>query len=178
MADKKSYVLDAAEVQPTHNSSMWVLSYCDLLCQLICFFVLLFATSSVNRQEWEKIRSSFSQRLDPNRDAVNSKPAAEISIEKALNFDAQNLGYLKNILKEKIANTKLKDQIVLQETDDRLVISITGDTSFPRGSTHISPQLENTLAILSDILDNTHNRVDIFARSWLSLSFGGLWPGR
>jgi chemotaxis protein MotB len=150
------------EPEVSNTQSMWVLSYCDLLCQLICFFVLLFASATVKKQEWEKIRTSFAQRLDPTKDAKNSKPAAEISIEKAFNIDAQNLGYLKNILREKImSNAALKDQVILQETDDRLVISITGDSSFLRGSTKITPQLETTLAILGNILHNTYNRVEI-----------------
>lgn len=163
MTDKKLETFDEIGGEPTtHNASMWVLSYCDLLCQLICFFVLLFATASINKQEWERIRSSFAQRLDPARDTAHSKPAAEISIEKALNIDAQNLGYLKNVLKDKILLTAaLKDQVILQEMDDRLVISITGDASFVRGSTKISPQLASTLLLLGDIINSTHNRVEI-----------------
>ena len=160
---------------PTHNTSMWVLSYCDLLCQLICFFVLLFATQSVNSQQWEQIRASFAQRLDPNKDSKVSKPAADISIEKIYTKDASNLGYLKNILKDKILGSALKDAVVLQETDDRLVISLTGE-SFLRGSTQFTPQLESTLALLSDILATTQNRVEVHGNADANPISGKTFP--
>ena len=153
--------LELENNEPTHNTSMWVLSYCDLLCQLICFFVLLFSTTTVNKPQWEEMRSSLSQRLDPNKDAKVNQPAAEISIEKKPAVDGQDIGYLKNIIREKIEASALKDQVVLQQTDDRLVVSIAGEASFVRGNAHMTPQLESTLLLLNDIIRTTQNRVEI-----------------
>lgn len=141
---------------------MWVLSYCDLLCQLICFFVLLFATSSVKKQQWEQIRTSLAQRLDPTKETTKSQPAAEITIEKKQSFEGQDISYLRDIVLAKIAaQPSLKGEVIVQQVDGRVVISIAGDAAFLSGNAKMTPKLESTLVTINDIIGSTRNRVEI-----------------
>ncbi len=146
--------------EPHRDNSAWVLSYCDLICQLIAFFLMLFAMSTVQNQQWQQVRSSFAQRLDPNKDVKNNEPAAELSVDRKDVLAAQDLGYLQNILKDKLEGA-LKGQVVVQHKDGRLVISIEGDESFVKGSTHMTPHLESTLLLISDVLRTITNRVEV-----------------
>lgn len=140
---------------------MWVLSYCDLLCQLICFFLLLFAMSTVQNKQWQHVKSSLSQRLNPDKTVLDTPPAAEISIERMEVTMAQDIGYLNRIIGEKIENSDLAKRVAVQQQEDRLVIRIAGDESFLRGSTQMTGHLQEILTMLSDIMRTIPNRVEI-----------------
>lgn len=174
--ESKKDNLDFDSSEPTHNSSAWVLSYCDLLCQLICFFVLLFATSSVKNQQWEEVKTSLSQRLAPNKDATINNPAAEISIEKIVVGQGRDIGYLNQVLKEKIGDSALKDKLLIQNMKDRLVLSITGDQSFVSGSIQMTPELQSLLVLLSGVLGTMNNRIEIHGNADSSPTSGKEFP--
>lgn len=147
--------------EEAETGTAWMLTFADLLSLILAFFVLLFATTSVKKPEWEKVAQSLSQRLNPNKDARTSEPAAEISIETEEHAPAKDLGYLNSVFLGKITQSSLAAHVMLQERGDRLVISIAGDNSFLRGSTQMTPRLQEILNLLSQMLRSTGNRIEI-----------------
>lgn len=143
------------------TSSAWMLTFADLLSLILAFFVLLFATTSLKKPEWERVAESLSQRLNPAKDARESDPAADIGIEKITRGPAADLGYLRNIITEKMIAGGLAEQLLLQQRGDRLVISIAGGESFQNGSTEMTPQLQEMLNLLSQMLRTLTNRIEI-----------------
>lgn len=149
----------AAE-NPQHNSQ-WVLSYCDLLSQLICFFVLLFAMASLNKEQWVEASKSLSQRLNVNKDAAETKPAGELSIEKETIPMAMELPYLHDILSQKLAAPEFKNIAQLKLLDDRLVISFTGEEAFQKGSTEMRDNMKQGLALVAQFTHTLGNQIEI-----------------
>ncbi len=41
------------------NEEIWLITYADLITLLLCFFIILYASASMNKGQWEKIRAAY-----------------------------------------------------------------------------------------------------------------------
>lgn len=163
--------------QEPQTSTAWMLTFADLLSLILAFFVLLFSMTSVKKPEFQLITQSLSQRLNPVPEVESAGPNAEIAIEKEEVQVGRDIGYLNQIVSEKIENTpELKNRLLVQNLEDRLVLSITGEQSFISGSTTMTPQLEKLLLLLSDILRTLNNRIEIHGNADNSPTSGKTFP--
>ncbi len=165
------------DYQPeAQTGGAWMLTFADLLSLILAFFVLLFATTSVKKPEFERIVKSLSQRLNPEAIQEKAEPDAEISIEKEQVSYAKDIGYLNQIFTEKMDAAGLKDKLLVQNLEDRLVLSITGEQSFMAGSIKMTPELELLLAQLSGVLRGVGNRIEIHGNADPSPPSGKEFP--
>lgn len=144
-----------------HQGSQWILSYSDLIAQLICFFVLMFAMSGVNKQQWVETTKSLSQRLKPDKTATDSKPAGELSIEKEAIPMAMELPYLHDILKQKLSAPEFNNIAEATLLEDRLVISFTGEEAFLKGSIEMRDNMKQGLALVAQFTRTFGNQIEI-----------------
>lgn len=146
---------------PGPDPQAWVLSYADLLSQLICFFVLLFSMSSVNNEEWEGMVRSLSQRLSLEKDVDSAPPAGELSIEKEVVPMAMELPYLHGILAQKFQDPELAKLAEVRLLDDRLVISFAGQEAFKKGSTEMQDGMKQGLALVAQFTHTLGNQIEV-----------------
>ena len=158
------------------TSNAWMLTFADLLSLILAFFVLLFASTSVKKPEFEQVIKSLSQRLNPQDSKESTAPNAEISIEKEVVGQGRDIGYLNQVLIEKIGDSSLKEKLLIQNMEDRLVLSITGEQSFVSGSIKMTPQLESLLVLLSGVLGTMNNRIEIHGNADSSPTSGKEFP--
>lgn len=162
--------------EEVQDSSAWMLTFADLLSLVLAFFVLLFATSSVKKPEFIEIAKSLSQRLNPLEKKESIEPNAEISIEKQEAIEARDIGYLYHIISKKVSAADLQDTLLLQNLNDRLVLSIVGEQSFVSGSVKMTPELESVMMLLAEIFSTMNNRIEILGNADSSPTSGKQFP--
>lgn len=42
-----------------HNEEIWLITYADLITLMLCFFIILYASASMNKGQWERIRAAY-----------------------------------------------------------------------------------------------------------------------
>src|SRR4051794_36602428 len=107
----------------------WLLSYADLITNLLLFFVVLLSAANMSKGKMQQIAKSISGA---------ESPASLESIRKEI--DAQ------------IAQRKLQDLVRTEVTADGLEVSLNSGLVFDSGKAVIRADLEQTLASTLQVL--------------------------
>lgn len=105
-----------------HEES-WLLSYADLITNLLLFFVVLLTAANLNKTKMQQITQSISGK---------KSPASLESIRKEL--------------QEQIAAKNLQDLVSATVTDAGLEVSLNSGFVFDSGKAKIRPEVEETVA--------------------------------
>jgi len=138
--------------QPRPRSPGWMITFADLMSLLVSFFVLLFATTTVERQDWERVVQPISEYLTGHR--LAGKGAAEVPPPARARLD---LGYAAALLDKLIADEPVLAGAVLRREEHRLVLGLP-----PSQIAHWTDTA--ALADLARLLANFENRVAVVAR--------------
>jgi len=111
-----------------HEES-WLLSYADLITNLLLFFVVLLTAANLNKGRMQQIAKSISGA---------ESPASLESIRREI--DAE------------IARQKLQDMVRTTVTNDGLEVSLNSGLVFDSGKASIRPELEGTVASMLKLL--------------------------
>lgn len=111
-----------------HEES-WLLSYADLITNLLLFFVLLLTASNFSVARMQQIAKSVSGE---------ESPASLESIQKEID--------------KQIAEQNLKDLVQTSLTDDGLELSLNSGLVFDSGEARIRVELEATVATMLKVL--------------------------
>lgn len=111
-----------------HEES-WLLSYADLITNLLLFFVLLLSAANISKGRMQQIVKSMSG---------SESPASLESIRKEI--DAQ------------IMQKQMQDLVSTNVTADGLELSLNSGLVFDSGKAQIRPELEQTLASMLQVL--------------------------
>src|SRR5688572_26289502 len=111
-----------------HDES-WLLSYADLITNLLLFFVVLLTAANLSKGKMQQIVKSISGA---------ESPASLESIRREI--DAQ------------IAQKQLQDLVRTNVTDDGLELSLNSGLVFDSGKAQIRPELEQVLTSTLQVL--------------------------
>lgn len=117
-----------------HEES-WLLSYADLITNLLLFFVVLLSAANLSKGKMQQIAKSISG---------SESPASLDSIRKEI--DAQ------------IASKHLQDMVRSNLSDEGLELSLNSGLVFDSGKAKIRPDLEQTLASMLQVLGPYSNK--------------------
>lgn len=107
----------------------WLLSYADLITNLLLFFVVLLTAANLNKGRMQQIVKSISGA---------ESPASLDSIKREL--DAE------------IARQKLQDMVFANVTADGLEMSLNSGLMFDSGKASVRPELEGTVISMLKLL--------------------------
>lgn len=113
----------------TGKEESWLLSYADLITNLLLFFVVLLSAAQLSKGKMQQIAKSISGA---------ESPASLESIRKEI--DAE------------IASKKLQDFVSSTVTAEGLEVSLNSGLVFDSGKAKIRPELEQTLASMLQVL--------------------------
>src|SRR5437016_3964966 len=111
------------------HTDVWLLSYADMITNLLLFFVVLLTAANLNKSRMQQIVKSLSGA---------ESPASLESIRKEI--DAQ------------IAKKQLHDLVRTTVTADGLELSLNSGLVFDSGKARIRADLEQTLASMLQVL--------------------------
>ncbi len=105
----------------------WILTYGDLMTQLVCFFVLLISFSSINAAKLQQAIISIQEALGGSGAGVLSAlPSAVEDLPKSSQYDIndQKLVELESKISDYIERQKLSDHVETKMTKEGLVITL------------------------------------------------------
>ena len=116
MTKEETKLAKRREEIPDEGSPAWMSTFSDLMNLLLCFFVLLFASSTMDAEKLQKIAASFqSQYLEPIAFESSTSGADGILITTGMNQLADLYTYYEE--KEKEPSSDREDSDVLTEED-------------------------------------------------------------
>jgi len=143
------------------NPDAWMLSFGDLVSLMLVFFVMLFAMSTIEEEDFEAVISSLSQRFTPITTVDRPVPQIDADIPKVTEPKGYNLDYLRAVISEKVSYDPLLADVIFHQLDDRLVVSLPSQTLFEAGSAALTEEARSAVFLLGDVLRFIRNRVDV-----------------
>ena len=167
---------DGAPAASKINSDAWLLSFGDLVSLMLVFFVMLFAMSTLEKEEFEAIIAALAQQFNPTAASVQSVPSATLDIPKTNAPEAFSLDYLRALIDDKMAGDPMLRDIRLHQLHDRLVVSLPADPLFGPGSATLADAARDTLGRVTTVIQYLGNRIDIAAHTDPRPVTGSLFP--
>lgn len=143
--------------------NIWVISFADLSCLLLAFFVLLFSMSTLNGSRWPEVSAALSQQRDVTTAPPVTVATARYNLASAFPARAINLDYLHAVLRDTLAANAALTSAQMDLRADRLVIRLPGDSLFTPESARIGDHAEQALFALGGVLGNITNPIAIVA---------------
>jgi chemotaxis protein MotB len=102
----------------------WLITFADLVSLMLVFFVMLFAMSSLEREQWRQIlgRDPVPQLVE-----VPEPLESERSLQRAQVEAARDPDYLLSLFKTKLESEPLLKDLPMRSLGDRVVLSISAD---------------------------------------------------
>lgn len=116
--------------RPLRHEESWLLSYADLITNLLLFFVVLLTAANLSRGKMQQIAKSISG---------SESPASLASIQKEI--------------ESQIATKQLEDMVRTSMSEAGLEISMNSGLVFDSGKAVIRPDLEQTLMAMLQVLE-------------------------
>lgn len=149
----------------TPSTPAWMLTFADLLSLVLTFFVMIYSMTSLPPPKWQQVRSSLTRQLNPAMYWTEVKLSAPKTIQKIHLNNALDLSYLSSILQEKVDDEPTLSGIIIQQQDDRLVISLPHDLLFAPGGSTLTENAIGMMSYLEDILYTISNQIDIYGHT-------------
>ncbi len=119
------------------NDDAWLLSYAELITNLLIFFVMLLAAAELSKSKMQQISQQLSGQQDP-----------------------MSLSSIEKEIKARIKEQGLENLIGTELTDDGLELSLNSGLVFDSGQAVILPQLEATVDSMLETLVPYGKRYD------------------
>jgi chemotaxis protein MotB len=139
----------------------YMLTYGDMMTLLLCFFVLLFAMSTVDAKKFELAASSFQSAFNGVLTSLPTVAIHQEVLRPRLGGDAQNKHIAADAamkIREIAAKENLEDAVKVDVTDTGIAIRISDKVSFDAGSDRLKPEFTAILEKLMAIINETPGR--------------------
>jgi chemotaxis protein MotB len=136
------------------EGATWLTTYGDLVTLLLCFFVILYAMSTLDKKKFElaaeSLKSSFGTGFYREYIENPENPDTEIQLDKKT-FGKENV--VKDI-KKFIKQRRVGKYIKLKEFDGKITITLSGGLLFGSGQAVLKPKarpiLDDVISIISE----------------------------
>ncbi len=160
MSETDMHGIAFARPEEKAHPNAWMLSFADLLSLMLTFFILLFAMSEIRMKEWHEVTTSLQDKLNPGHVVMRfeeEQPKAQpvVPTERS----SLNLSYVLQLLEEKLG-TRFGNNVVIEQFDDRIVVTLknnslfqAGDATFSKDGLPIVKEVSNAVAKLSNKIE-------------------------
>lgn len=152
------------EDEPKAGAPEWMATYSDTMTLLLCFFVLLFAMSSVDSQKYKAVVQSLSGALG----VLDS--GTTVSLEPLINnypsdnptdspTESEELIEMQEEIQKVLEESKLAGQVKLEVNERGLLIRFLENVLFDSGKADLKPQAMEIIDRVSEIVKETTKKV-------------------
>jgi len=141
-------------------SGAWVIVFADISALLLAFFVMIFSMSSLEVEKWRMI-VSHPTKGDPATEQLRPVPTSTSSMPTVDAPPALPLGYLAQVLNEKLWQDEQSGRITIHRLDRMIVVSLPTELLFQPGKATLTPQAQQALFRVSSALSQIGNQIDI-----------------
>jgi chemotaxis protein MotB len=151
------------KVSPRHTA--WLVTFTDLVSLMLTFFVMMFAMSNVNVDQFKNMTVALSRSLNPLQLKSTVTPSAQFNIGSLFRKPAIDLDYLASVLSGAVSQDSSLAGIRVFKQEDRLVIALPGDALFVDGRAELSESARSTLFDLGGVLGTIANKMAVYANA-------------
>lgn len=149
------------------NHERWLLTYADLITLLMIFFIILFASSSLDKQKFKTLAESMNSAMgggthaigDPNSNAIND--AAVVNDTVTQQSEANKLVELKKQLDSYLEQNSMASSTSVDISERGLVVTLNNSLFFDPGKADIIPESENKLVAIGKIINQMNNYIRV-----------------
>ncbi len=162
------YTNPRPQMEESDDESGWLMSFSDVMTQLLAFFILLTAMSTMDRHKFDQAMQAISQalggRANPSLPERNN-PTGDVPgnllshLRVKLKNEQTNIERLRSTLQGVITQQGLKDTVNLQMDAEGLVIIFQSGILFEEGSADIREAFKPSLHEIGLLLAPLHNPV-------------------
>jgi chemotaxis protein MotB len=142
------------------SSQIWLVSFTDLMCLLLVFFVLLFSMSEPAPPRWKALVSGFA-----TLGGAGAGGGDLFTVDQVPRKGGLPLGYLGPLLIGHFAGDPDLVTILPEREEDRLIIGIPDHLLFDPGATAFSRRGERIIFLLSGVLSRLDNRIEVIGQA-------------
>jgi chemotaxis protein MotB len=163
----------------TKRKSIWLITFGDLSALLLSFFILLYSMSSLELDKWKAAASRMTKGA-PASVQLRPAPKSDRGVPTVNVPPALPLGYLSQVLEEKLRQEGALGQVQIHRLDKMLVVSLPADVLFPPDKATLTPRASQALFSVSSALAQISNQIDIQGHTApaASVSTGNDWKWR
>ncbi|MDF2904148.1 MAG: OmpA/MotB protein [Bacillus sp. (in: firmicutes)] len=152
-----------------HMDESWLIPYADILTLLLALFIVLFASSSVDKVKYQSIMESFKSELTgtkiPDKNSglstqLPNKKSEQVSKEEEGQIDPE-LEQMRQQLEKYLADNHLNAVITLQDTKRGIEISLQEEVLFDSGKADIKQNSYQTLSGILGLINTVPNPINI-----------------
>lgn len=151
---------DPNNAQTSHSATRapgWKISLADLLSILICFFLLLFATHTLTKEQLQHLSDTFAKRAVPNRFEASVPDRSVRSTQTA----GINLDYLRSVIVATFGSWESLKDLPIRTQSDALTIGLPYDRLFSADGNFISNRSGGLVPDLAAAMDRINNRIQV-----------------
>lgn len=145
----------------------WMGTYGDMVTLLLCFFVLLFATSSIDVAKFQQIAASFSKDnisimqntsqglMDAMGNGIIQMPEVKGDAEKEneeMRESQEELSRMSSDFKSYFADKNLEDKIEVEQTEQYLTLNFKDGILYDSGKAELKPEALSVLEMVANEL--------------------------
>ena len=144
------------------RSSIWLISFTDVMALMLTFFVLLFSMSDPNKEKWEMLAEEFKENLSQFQGQPLNRGAQDtINIDKVNYSRALSLSYLGKLFSKQISDEAILSSVKVMEMDGGLILSLPQRLLFDSGQATVKEAGVEALYSLAGVLNRIKNRIEI-----------------
>lgn len=138
----------------------WLLTFCDLICLLLTFFVMLYAMRDPDPHRFRSLGPVVPAAVQPS--GVGAEPPdAAFAIERLERGRVVDLDYLGRVVEAQIRRTPDLAAVRVQRRPEGLVLSLPADLLFDPGAAELSGEGAAVLGLLGRVAGTVGNALDV-----------------
>lgn len=165
------YSASHTDAEEAEDDSGWLISFSDVMTQLLAFFILLAAMSSIDRHKFDQAMASISQalggkpvtaqRVDSNGAKLDIPKDMLGYLQGKIKIEQNSMDQLRNTLKERIDQQGLSAEFAFHTDSDGLVVIMQSEILFDEGSAELKERLKPILRDIGQLLAPLPNEIVI-----------------
>lgn len=160
--------------EPEESTSIWLISFTDVMALMLTFFVLLFSMTEPAQKDWSEITAALNSEFNKFYGAAYNRGPQEALNLNRINFNqALNISYLNVLLQNVMEDSEILKQVKLIPQPGHLVISLPRDLLFDAGSATVRDEGRRALYALGGSLARIKNRIEVTGHADPRVNAGG-----
>lgn len=159
-----------AEKEPNHER--WLLTYSDLITLLMIFFVIMFASSSIDKQKFKTLAESMNQAMGGGQHIIgdqasntmtdgNSVTDTQTQTGQTEPTETEKLTSLKQQLDKYLQDNNMSNSTSVDVSERGLVVTLNNSLFFDPGKADLKPENEARLIEIGKILNQMNNYIRV-----------------
>lgn len=157
----------------TEAGRAWMVTFTDLICLMLTFFVMLYAMSEPDPARYQALVAGTPGMSDAGGGA---QPAGAALTATALDRGrAADLGYLGRIFENLLADNPELASVTIEKREQGLVLALPSELLFAPGDATLSPAGRQAMFVMGGVAANIGNALDVVGHAD-STPAGSRWP--